>query len=229
MTTNLYQSAEIRWFLAGDQQFDALLTWFQNELPLIEETDDYVPQPKPPPFVKKEKVRPDKYLQLTDCTTVGVKLRNGRLEIKGLVVGPRSFSLAEAVGRVDQWVRWSLKPSAAIAEPLQADVLKEGQWTEVVKTRYTQKYDFDSDRCAAVSPDAWPAVGCNVELTLLKVKAEIDAWVTLGFEAFGPSARVMAILDEAVRYFFDARVDPPVQLEERDSLNYPAWLAVLSP
>jgi hypothetical protein len=92
-----------------------------------------------------------------------------------------------------------------------------------------QKYAIDSGGCAAVSPDAWPAAGCNIEMTLLKVEAHIDAWITFGFEAFGDSAHVMALLDEAVRYFVAAHGPPPVQLEGRDSLSYPAWLAMLAP
>jgi hypothetical protein len=37
----------------------------------------------------------------------------------------------------------------------------------------------------------------------------------------------MALLDKAVQHFFAAHGKPPVQLDGRDSLSYPAWLALL--
>jgi hypothetical protein len=230
--TAIYQSAELRWFLAGHQHENALITWFtrSGELPLVKEDEAYTPQPGADPFVKQERQRFDEYLRLADCDTVGVKLREEqRLEVKSLVAVPRPCPFSQATGRVDQWVRWSLKPSAAIVETLKADLLKSGPWTKVVKNRYTQKYAMDSGKCAAVSPDAWPVAGCNVEMTLLNVEAHVDAWITFGFEAFGRPAHVMALLDEAVRYFFAAHGAPPIQLAGRDSLSYPAWLAMLAP
>lgn len=54
----------------------------------------------------------------------------------------------------------------------------------------------------AVSPDQRPDTGCNVELTMLAVDGNIAAWLTFGFEAFGPANRIMAFLDEAVKHFF---------------------------
>ena len=78
-----------------------------------------------------------------------------------------------------------------------------------------------------MSPDERPDVGCNIELTVVDVKADIGTWLTFGFEAFGPSGRVMALLDEAVRHFFAAHGPTPVRLDGRDSLSYPAWLATL--
>jgi hypothetical protein len=62
---------------------------------------------------------------------------------------------------------------------------------------------------------------------VIGIKANVGTWTTVGFEAFGPSGWVMALLDKAVQHFFAAHGKPPVQLDGRDSLSYPAWLALL--
>ena len=78
-----------------------------------------------------------------------------------------------------------------------------------------------------MSPDQRPDTGCNIELTKISVQATVANWLTFGFEAFGPPGRVTAILDQAVQEFFDTHGQPPLPLDGRDSLNYPAWLALL--
>ena len=72
-----------------------------------------------------------------------------------------------------------------------------------------------------MSPDERPDTGCIIELTAIDVKANVETWLTFGFEAFGPSSRVTALLDEAVHG------PAPIRLDERDSPSYPAWLARL--
>jgi hypothetical protein len=37
----------------------------------------------------------------------------------------------------------------------------------------------------------------------------------------------MVLLDEAVQHYFTVHGSAPVRLEGRDSLSYPAWLALL--
>lgn len=223
----MLNSAEIRWFLPGQDQWDETLTWFQlqDQLPLNEE-GKYDPQPVTGPFVKLERERTDEYLLIPDSDKVSVKQRQGNLEVKALVAGPRPFSLLGVSGRMDQWVKWSFKPSDTIAKQLGSELHSGGPWRKVEKTRYLQKYSFDTGP-VAVSPDQRPDTGCNIELTVVNVKANVGTWFTFGFEAFGPSGRVMALLDEAVQHFFVAHGKPPVQLEGRDSLSYSTWLAML--
>ena len=184
-------------------------------------------RPQPGPFVKLEQERTDEYLFLPDCGTVGVKQRQGKLEIKALVAGPRPFSLDGMIGRMDRWVKWSFDPSEAIGRQFEIELDQSGPWRKVDKKRYTQKISLDSGGPVAVPPDQYPDTGCNIELTLINVKATVGTWLTLGFEAFGPSGRVMALLDEAVQHFFAAYGPPPVSLDGSDFLSYPAWLVKL--
>ena len=222
-------SAELRWFLPVRNHEKELLDWFrlQGQLALNEEKG-YEPSIKTGPFVKLELARTDKYLLLPGSDAVGVKQRQGKLEIKALVTGPRPVALGGVIGRTDQWVKWSFEPSnKQRSNDLEIELDIHAPWREVIKKRHLQKYSFDSGGPVAVSPDERPDLGCTVELTALDIKADIRIWLTLGFEAFGPSGQVMALLDEAVRHFFALHGAPPILLDGRDSLSYPAWLAML--
>jgi hypothetical protein len=235
MSDDFSRSGEIRWFLPGHSLKDQLLDWFKlPEQPLVTESEPYTAQPEALPFVKLEKRRDDDYLLLPDCGTVGVKQREGKLEVKALVAGPHFFSLDEVVGQVDQWVKWSFSPSKEIfedpkmfAQQLKSGLLKSGPWCTVVKNRYLQKVSFDSGSLASVSPDKWPDTGCNIELTVIGAGAGVEPWITFGFEAFGPSDRITAMLDEAVEHFFALHGSPPAQLDKSNSLSYPMWLTKL--
>lgn len=222
------QSAEIRWFLKGSEHREALLAWFtrQRALPVVREAE-----PEPPSavaFVREEPPHSDAYLRLPQCRSASVKRRQGRLEVKALVAGPHPYAHALASGRSDQWVKWSLQPSEALAQGMEAELRRSGPWSRVAKLRYLQKYDFDRGTCTPVSPDARPEAGCNVELTFLEVGAVAEAWTSFGFEAFGGAARVAAVLDEAVHHYLARHGRPAVGLGTRDSLSYPGWLAELA-
>lgn len=228
MSNDFYHSAELRWFLPEQSPWERLLHWFtlQGRLPINVE-GQYDPRAATGPFVKLERERIDEYLLLSQCDTVGVKQRQGKLEVKALIASPRPFSLGGVVGRVDQWVKWSFDPSEAIATQLEIELDQSGPWRRVVKKRYTQKISLDSGVPVSVPPDQYPEAGCNIELTMIEVKASVGTWLTIGCEAFGPSGRVMALLDKAVQHYFTVHGPAPVRLEGRDSLSYPAWLALL--
>ncbi|MGH8579874.1 MAG: hypothetical protein ACREVK_07080 [Gammaproteobacteria bacterium] len=83
-------SAEIRWFFPRALP-DRLVQWFSQEAHL-----------------EHEGVRHDRYLLFPSCDTVGVKLREGLIEIKARVAPPVPFNLGPGLsGRTDQWVKWS--------------------------------------------------------------------------------------------------------------------------
>jgi hypothetical protein len=181
MPEPFYHSAEIRWFLPHQGQWDTLLAWFtrQGQLNIVEETIPYIRQPDAAPFVKQERSRTDEYLLLPNCETVGVKHRQGRLEVKALVAGPRPFAQDGVAGRVDQWVKWSFKPAESIASALESELLLSGIWRQVEKQRYTQKCAAVAGGVTAVSPDAWPDAGCNIELTLVGLGRGRESWLAL--------------------------------------------------
>ena len=227
MSNVFYGSAELRWFLHKQQdQWDPIMKWFRlQEQLILREEGSYGLKTVTEPYVKHEAERADEYLIFPDCDTVGVKQRQGKLEVKALVAGPRPFSLSRVgvAGRMDQWVKWSF--ASQLQKQLEVEIAQAGPWRKVVKDRYLQKYSFDSGHMVAVPPDNQPDTGCNIELTKISVEADVWDWLTFGFEAFGPSGRVIAMLDEAVEHFFTAHGRAPVKLDGHDSLSYPTWLA----
>jgi hypothetical protein len=209
MIAMLLPSAEIRWFFQGTLS-DEILNWFS------------------PPEQERnlESEREDQYLLLPECDTVGVKLREGKLEVKALISGPSRFTLGNIVGRTDQWIKWSFDNKGLQA--LKDDLLESGKWKEVQKERILRKFSTDSGVVREVSPKQkpFPVSGCNVELTSIKVNAG-QKWFSLGFEAFGPAA-INERLEKVVRSFFEGNGDMPgIPLSEIESLNYPTWIRKL--
>ena len=64
-------------------------------------------------------------------------------------------------------------------------------------------------------------------MTLYTIKNG-GTWFTFGFEAFRPTGKITALLDQAVQHFFKAHGHAPVQLDERSPMSYPSWLARVS-
>lgn len=206
----MLHSAEMRWFVSGALPQE-VLQWFRAGHDL---------QP--------EQERTDEYLVFPGCDTVGVKLRQGRLEIKALSSSPRPLALDPGInGRTDQWVKWSFE--SASLPPLVGELHQSGRWIRVGKTRYLRKWSADTGTLVEVPSEAFPPVGCNAELTCIELQAQPGLWYSLGFEAFGPPATNGKTLDETLRRFFNAHGGMPgIRLTGRESMSYPAWLATLS-
>jgi hypothetical protein len=210
MNDTFYASTEIRWFWPGWAGWLALLDWFEG--------NGRLPTP-----IHPEPARTDHYLCLPDCQTVGVKQREGRFEVKALTTAPHPATVETAVGQIDEWVKWSLQPSAAIALPFVADLDQSGPWRAVSKQRYTRLYQVDGEWVTAVAPGTIIAAGCSVELTQITVAAATEKWLTLGFEAFG-SVEKTAVLEKVLSHFLRQQAPPPANLTAANSLSYPAWL-----
>lgn len=211
MNNIFYASAEIRWFWSGWAGWLALLDWFEE--------NGRLPTPITP-----EPARTDHYLCLPDCQTVGVKQREGRFEVKALTAGPHPTTVETAVGQIDEWVKWSLQPSAAIALPFEADLNQSGPWRAVSKRRYMRLYQVVGDEVTAVTPGTIIPAGCGVELTQINAAASTEKWVTLGFEAFGSGGQKTAVLEKVLAHFLRQQGPPPADLTATNSLSYPAWL-----
>ena len=115
MIDDFYHSAELRWFLPEQSQRDRHLELVHAPGSLCLSTRKASMTRKPPPGLRQAGTRAHRrVLAPAPVRTVGVKQRQGKLEVKALVAGPRPFSLGGVVGRVDQWVKWSFDPSDAI-------------------------------------------------------------------------------------------------------------------
>lgn len=202
-------SAEIRWFQTGPIP-TKLSKWFALQ-----------------PLVEKEDARTDTYLVLLGSKAVGLKLREGRFEIKAEREPPREVTFTKDVtGYADAWTKFSLE-SPVVAE-LECAIIASGEpLISIDKVRYLQRYSLDSGTPEPVSgKKPLPKEGCLFELTDLIVGKQ-KYW-TLGFEAFGVVDRLSAYVVETAQRVF-AVEDCPQPLRLGASLSYPAWIMSLPP
>ena len=202
----------MRWFWQAPVS-DAVFNWF---LKGVQEPD--------------QEERTDLYLLLPGCATVGVKLRENRFEIKALIEEYDSPDrLPGPDGTVQRWSKWSL---ASEKLPIVTeDILGTGTWQNVHKQRLKRHWNVPSGRVPAEpSKESMPDKGCSVELTRLRLSRKQTTWVTLAFEAFGPSADLEDLLASAAAAFWREKNEPPaLKLSKAVSCGYAGWLAGLIP
>lgn len=239
-------SSEVRWFFQGTIQGD-LLAWFSKEL------NGYGRNPQELLVLEVEDPahpRIDEYLILPGTTTVGAKVRGGdkdsSFEIKARAAAADSWRTGEGIsGRVDSWTKWSVKDEALTRalEPMR----NAGKWVRVAKDRRLRKINAETANPTFVAANAkaykkdhqdpalrqLPSSGCNVELTQVFIDSDrlqkTKAWFTICLEAFGPDlSDTRAILDSCANLTFGELGKPSgIELNEHNSLSYPAWFDML--
>ncbi len=208
---DLYPSSEVRWFRReknGEDKTRELerlraLLGLANEAP-------------------EERV--DSYLLLPN-EAVGVKLRQGNLEIK--VRTARTWGeLPEArTGWVEQWTKWSHKAGTSAAAI--SEVAHTGRWVALRKRRWLFKVEGVGAAARRLPVGAFPECGANVELTDLAILAadgstRLDLDWTFGLEAFGGLSLNLGALTAGLHL-----ADPVLtrmQLTRDESMGYPEWL-----
>jgi hypothetical protein len=204
----MYLTLEMRWFYPGRLP-GQLVTWLERR--------SHLPAVQPP--------RQDHYLRLAGRRALGIKLREGNVEIKKRLDDPGEVEVGPgAVGRMARWRKWSfpLAPRAAPGAGSLEDLLVPGSaWIAVEKERRLRRYRLAGGLQAAAVPLEAPAeVGCEFELAT--VRAGGQEWWTACFEAFGrESALERALLAVAANVLKDGW---PLPLEAEHSSGYPAWL-----
>ncbi len=209
----MWPTMEVRWFGAGSVPA-AVREWFG--------AGDRTPEHKPG--------RVDHYLHLPDINSLGIKLREGKIEVKKLHQGHGAVRLHERVmGVMEHWRKWSflVAQSRAVGEAQPgglADALAPpSAWIAVQKDRELLKYQVDDDeRVLTVPTDQYARRGCYIELA--RVTTGRVFW-SLALEAFGPESSLPETLLLVAQRVF-ARGNAPA-LEVDDSCSYPAWLHVL--
>jgi hypothetical protein len=202
---HMYTTAEVRWFHRGRAPAH-VEAWFRGggREPTV------------------QSVRVDRYLRLVDGEHLGIKLREGRLEVKQR---ERSLSVtrfdARAAGVMELWRKWSV-PLAVGPHQVSGD--PGTSWIEVEKERALCRYGLLEDRrIVATSTDCYPDHGCDLELTAVQVRGR--EWWTLALEAFGPSGSVCENLLSVAEVVFGAGELPT--LDAADSYGYPRWLELV--
>jgi hypothetical protein len=194
---------EVRWFGRGTVAPE-MRVWFQAGKRRPEE----------------EGSRVDYYLRSPDTDSLGIKVREGKVEVKQLqrqhgVVGFHN----RVMGVMQHWRKWSFP----LAQPgILAEALSPASaWTAVQKERELLKYQVtDIGAVVAIPSDQYPARGSYVELA--QVAAAADVWWSLALEAFGDESQLAESLLLVAQHVFTAGDTP--SLEAQDSYSYPTWL-----
>jgi len=163
----MFKSKEIRWF--SQAKNEQISQWF-NTLGL---------------FFAATIPRRDFYLPLPDKEDMGIKLREGKIEVKLRENAPKLTKLTcDTEGYLENWVKWSLdvreddRLSRAIIEE------KEYDWIEVYKERIGVKLvTGENGKINLLNIKDRIPFGCQMEYTRILVKGQ--EWFTFGLEWFG--------------------------------------------
>jgi hypothetical protein len=200
---------EARWFFEGTIEPE-ILTWFQQQ--------------EPP--AGSQSSRTDYYLLLPGDDSLGIKLREGQVEVKSRFRQLGAVELhPRMTGLVGHWRKWSF-PLAEAEANLAGLATPPSAWMAVEKTRQLLRYRFTPDNRLLPAPaDEAADRGCELELGQIKI--EEQTWWSLCFEAFGNEADLEEIFMQATKQILSTARPP--RLEIHHSHSYPGWLAAYAP
>lgn len=212
----MVSSHEVRWFLEGGvDQHPALRRW----------VEEGAANPK---WTGRLGGNPDVYLIIPGAADMGIKWREGQLQIKGLEssLGTQKFT-GRHEGRVERWIKWSYEGKSV--EDAFAPWFKLSNTApriiEVHKTRCLRKVRLNPFTPTAIEVDSKTLIdrGGALEVTDLRVGAH--ASTSVAFEAFPNDSGMHSDFTVFANVFLEKLIE--VELTESHSLSYPAWLQTL--
>jgi hypothetical protein len=215
-----FASHEVRWFFEGQaNQHDSLKRWFETVAPMPKN-----PGVGPPVWKGRLDDKPDVYLLVPGSDDMGIKWREGELQVKGRVssLGTHVFC-GRHQGKIERWIKWSYTDTPEAYQRLFIGGKGTGLVTaSVQKTRALRKVRLDTMTGKAQEVDAETFVdrGLGCELTDLEVAGK--AYCSLAFEAFPDDSAIDAAFTQAVEAFLDELT--ALDLVTACSQSYPAWL-----
>lgn len=214
-------SHEVRWFFEGKvNQHEALKRWFETITPIQKS-----PGVGPPVWKGRLDDQPDLYLLVPGSDDMGIKWREGVLQIKGRVssLGTQVFC-GRHHGQVERWMKWSYENTPT---PYHQRLFVAGKETGLViasvrKTRALRTVRLDSLTGKAQEVDVKTFIdrGLLLELTDLEVAGK--TYCSLAFEAFPDDSAMHAAFTQTVEAFVGGLTE--FDLIAANSRSYPAWL-----
>jgi hypothetical protein len=215
-----FASHEVRWFFEGQaNQHESSKRWFETGALMPKN-----PEVGPPVWRGRLDDKPDVYLLVPGSDDMGIKWREGELQIKGRVssLGTHVFC-GRHQGKIERWIKWSYANTPEAYQRLFIGGKGTGLVTAAVqKTRALRKVRLDTMTGKAQEVDAETFVdrGLGCELTDLEVAGK--AYCSLAFEAFPDDSAMDAAFIQAVESFLAALT--ALNLAAACSQSYPAWL-----
>lgn len=189
--------------------------------------------------------RTDRYLLLPDTDEIGVKLRQGRLEIKGrhALIGIQRFG-DDLEGEVACWTKWTLAAPEWTINSAAWSAIEGNVTLCVAKLRVLRSVRFGEDGVIAAPAEQGtePAPledsqggshgerqwSLQMELARLRVAgADADTHWSLAFEAYPDDPSCCAPFAKAVATLLAGCPARPLGAER--SMSYPRWLQRLDP
>jgi hypothetical protein len=198
-----YPTIEVRWFWQGQSPAEIEQYFAQGAVPTVEEREDW-------------------YLQLPGQDTLGIKLREGKVEIKKRVGDRGICQLSDQVlGRVEEWMKWSFSSDVEPTLFLESEFRQE--WVVIQKARRQKTYQILNQKIVEVIESDALAQGCNVEIATLQIQDQ--TWLSFGFEAFGRYEQLQETFNQVARHILKKSRFPPLPAEH--SFSYPCWLSAV--
>jgi hypothetical protein len=199
------KTAEIRWFHRGAPPAEVRRYFEDGE--------------------QESRERTDLYLTAPGIAGLGVKLREGRIELKQLTGRePGSARLPWLNGWIEHHRKWSFSlADADAAAGLTGAPGTDSPWIAVEKSRLLQLYEIHADGEVGQVPDTVSRPGfsgCSLELVSLSVRG--DAWWSLGLEAVGADGRRVGNLIVLLTRARQMLALPPYSVDR--SCGYARWL-----
>ncbi|HSE42081.1 MAG TPA: hypothetical protein VLH08_15050 [Acidobacteriota bacterium] len=210
-------TVELRWFFQGTvAEYPALMKWYESAEPF--EKDAAV---KPPEWKSRIDNQPDIYLLTPGSNDLGIKWREGLLQIKGRVAAEeeRIFSGIHQ-GKIEHWIKWSCGQLPAAYKHLFTQNQQSGIITvPVQKIRTLRKIALTEK---PIEVDVSTDVHRAIEMELSNITVAGKEFCSLGFEAYPDDSALNATFTSLVESFLKDLKE--IHLSATQSKSYPAWL-----
>jgi hypothetical protein len=217
-------SHEVRWFFPGElARFPELRSWVETARPFP--TAGAVP---PPAATDRLDGTPDVYVLVPGGADMGLKWREGQLQIKGRMarLGLQRFA-SRFYGLVESWAKWSYKGDdleRALYPWFAPGADAPWQTVAVRKMRIQRKVRLDARRRYVEVPlDAYPDRGLALELSDLEIDGQ--RYCSLAFEGFPNDTELVESFREVADAWLAELKAPGVVLAEHQSMGYPEFLS----
>lgn len=199
----MLKSIEIRWFFK-EPLSDIYLNSFKKSCNLV-----------------NQESRSDYYLAVKDCKSVGIKLRNSRLEIKWQIDSKLFTTSFNGIqGKLERCTRWECNDPDSCNHLLQTISLnKDNPWIKVDKIRLQKKFNLIDKTMIEVSPNNLK-YDFAIEITDLKIHTH--QWWSIGVDSFKGNNH-MDYFRQLIENYIDKNVYP--YLRSESSYSYPEWLS----
>ena len=211
------ESIETRWFFDGGvDAHPQLRQWFETCTPFARRQNVAKPL-----WQGRAGGQPDVYLLMPGCTDMGIKWREGTLQVKGRVedLGTHRFGETHE-GSVQRWVKWTYaEVPAAYRALFDADGGHGLETASVHKTRALRLVSLDSETPEEVVPGTVVERGVGFEMADIEWSGK--PYCSIAFEAFpddsATAARFEAVVGDCLR---ELAATLPIDA----SMSYPDWL-----